>query len=151
VQNKLKYFLLNTYNYFFYKKNHYQTKEPGYHGFNMMLFSLLYKENKNYPIFKSEKFMKALDYFTSKEYERGIDLKKEPYFFTYAKVELAIVLETFFDAENDKIKRLLSEFINEYYDFDNNMLGKNSFDKDTMSSMVYLLTFLEKDYGLDLK
>lgn len=149
--NKAKYGLINTYNYFFYKKGHYQTKEPGYQGLNMMLLSLLYKEYKNHKFFKTKKFKKALKYFTSKEYEKLIADKSEPYFFTHVKVQLAITLETFYPKQEERIKRLLTEFITEYYDFNDNMLGKNSnLGKATMAPTIYLLSFLEKDYELDI-
>ena len=148
---KLKYSLLNLYHYFFDKTHHYGTKEPGYHGFNLFLFSLLHRSFSNHSFFKSKKFRKALKYFVSKDYEKKIEDKTEPYFFTNAKVYLAITLETFYPSERGRIKRLLRDYLKEYYDFNRNILGKDSYDINHMMSNIYFLTFLKNNYNLHIK
>ncbi len=114
----------------------------GYHPFNLYGFALL---KENYPeisFWDSEKFKKTIDFVLNK---KSLEMMKESeYGFDYnvCGIEVAYSLNKFCDDKESVEKKYLEEQLNRNYDFEKNLLCKNTTDQNTLSARIYEATRL---------
>ncbi len=124
-------------------------KAIGYHQFNLYAFALLKKHYPDLSFWGSEKFQKALKFIETEEYKKGLVDNKFGFDYNVAGIEVAFVLAVFKkDSENEQ-KYWLEEQFNRNYDFEKDMLCKNTDDSETLSARLYEATRL-KDLNLDV-
>jgi hypothetical protein len=118
------------------QKEHLYTKSVGYHGFNLYALGLIYAENPELAIFKTNKFRSMIQVLDSEDFK--IDLKNSKYSFDYNPpgFELGFALQTFGDPE--KAFLYLNEDIEHSWSEKSEMWGvTNKYDPQTAAARVY--------------
>ncbi len=125
-------------------KQYLKQKEVGYHSFNLYAFALLKQVYRTHPFWKSKAFLMALEYASSEAYRTGVRSSKYGYPYNPPGFEIPFVLSTFYeDADTSKRQSVwVSEQLSKCYDFDSNLMIKNTEDKNTHSARIYEATRL---------
>ncbi len=124
-------------------------KAIGYHTFNLYAFWIL---KENYPeidFWISEKFKKSLNFLKTEKFEKWLENNKYWFDYNVVWIEAAYILQTFFPNSEEKQKYWLEKQFIRNYDFEKNLLSKNTKDSETLSARLYEATRL-KNIDLDL-
>lgn len=115
----------------------------GYHSFNLYGFALLKQNYPNLKLWKSKKFIKSLEFIETEKYKK--DIKKNKYGFCYnvSGIEVAYVLSVFKKNSEKQQKYWLKKQFQRNYDFNKNLLCKNTYDPETLSARLYEASRLE--------
>ena len=139
-------------------------KEAGYHAFNLYAMAILKERFQGHSFWQTNKFKKTLEYIdqnefrqllqSSKHYSDFYRLNVHPdtpscnrYGYPYNPVgfEVAFALKVFSNSSSDinsKMSFWASSQFNNSFDFDNNMLSRNTEDPITLSARIYEATRL---------
>ena len=119
-------------------------KEIGYHSFNLYAFSLLKCQYPNHPFWQNKSFISSLDYMRSESYEEEVKTSKYGYPYNPPGFEVPFVLNTFYANEDThkQQSQWVSKQLSKSYDFDANLMSKNTEDKSTHAARIYEATRL---------
>lgn len=124
-------------------------KAIGYHQFNLYAFAILKENYPDLSFWQSKKFQKSLEFIESKEYEEGLINNEFGFDYNVAGIEIAYALKVFKKNSEEKQKYWLEKQFQRNYDFENNMLCKNTDDLETLAARIYEATRLD-DLELNL-
>jgi len=118
-------------------------KEIGYHLFNLYPLARLYRVRSEHPFFKTEKFIKALNYMVSEEFIEALENNKYAYPYNSPAFEMPLALFTFkhllkesIDID-DIIKRQLQKQEELTFDSESKVFSKNTDDSLTLTARLY--------------
>jgi len=117
-------------------------KAIGYHTFNLYAFWIL---KENYPDLKfwdSIKFKKSLDFIKTEKFEKWLENNKYWFDYNVVWIETAYVLQSFIPNSEERQKYWLEKQFTKNYDFDKNLLCRNTHDIETLSARLYEATRL---------
>lgn len=118
-----------------------ETKEVGYHAFNLYGLALLYRKYPDHSFWNSASFRKACTYLRSKDFRTQI--YESPYGFPYNPpgFEVAFALDTFTDVflgdTKEEKESWVQEQLDTCYDWKINLMRKNTRDEYTQSARLY--------------
>lgn len=121
-----------------------RAKEIGYHSFNLYAFALLKQVYPSHGFWQSTTFLKSLEYASSKNYQTDIQASEYGYPYNPPGFEIPFVLATFNKGEDncERQSQWISGQLSRCYDFDLNLMIKNTKDKNTHSARLYEATRL---------
>lgn len=117
-------------------------KAVWYHSFNVYWFLIL---KENYPeldFWNSSKFKEIIKFFDSKLFNKLIVVNKYWYDYNVTWIEAAYALQKLVPLSGNKIKDFLLKQFEKNYDYDKNLLCKNTDDPETLSLRLYEATRL---------
>jgi len=117
-------------------------KSVGYHSFNMYAFALLKQKYLEHDFWESEKFEKIIEYSKSKELKEKVRKNKFGLPYNPAGFEIAFALNKFEPESLDEQKKWISMQLKEHFDWDSNLLNKNTINPKTLSARIYEATRL---------
>lgn len=141
--NNIKHIINNAiYRFFTYIKSKDKIffKEIGYHQFNLYAFALLKIFNPKHSFWKSPKFNSLWSFANSDVYINNIHNSKYGFPYNPPGIEMSFALEVFGERIPNKIKRQkkwLSEQFKHSFNFDTNLMEKNTKDSNTHAARIY--------------
>jgi hypothetical protein len=117
-------------------------KEVGYHGFNLYAFSLLKTVYPNNSFWNKKKFLAALDYMQSERYWHDVKNSNYGYPYNPPGFEIPYALDTFCSDTQIIQRRWVTEQIRSCYNFESNLMNRNTPDPMTHAARLYEATRL---------
>ncbi|WP_144868463.1 agl cluster protein AglQ [Hyella patelloides] len=117
-------------------------KAIGYQSFNLYAFALLKQVYPDHHLWANKTFKTALEYSQSKKYFDDVENNDYGYPYNPTGLEMPFVIQVFSQINQLMQTKWLSKQINLCYDFDKNMMTKNTKDPVTLSSRLYEATRL---------
>ena len=135
--------------YYYAHSSDHQKKEVGYHTVNLDYLATLKSKFNNHSIWSSEKIQTALEFILNDNNAHDTT-QNTPYGTMLPDITRAHILQEFTNESSQDIQSLLSEGINQHFDFEQGFLSKNAIDSTFQSAQVYKFTELN-NYSLSLK
>ena len=118
-------------------------RSQGYIAYSYYPLSLLHKEAPELSVWADQQFLKhfrsSLQFIDDMVF--SFELKSNPYAYTYHPTgfEMAFILESFTKVFTSKhtISSWISKQISQHYDFDSNLMCKNTVDPNTLAARFY--------------
>jgi hypothetical protein len=117
-------------------------KAIGYHAFNLYALGLLRQRLPKHAFWQSTQMRKALTYLETDEFIKGLEQNKYGYPYNPPGFEVAFALDVFADNAHRKQEKWISEQLCRCYDFDLNMMNRNTEDPLTLAARLYEVTRL---------
>lgn len=126
-------------------KEYLRKKEVGYHGFNMYAFALLKQTYPDHDFWKSSKFLSTLKFIRSDEYTKEIQSSKYGFPYNPPGFEVPFTLKIFYPNSNSQAEqsRWVSQQLNASYNFETDLMNKNTADLMTHAARIYEATRLD--------
>ena len=130
---------------FMQEKEYLRKKEVGYHGFNMYAFALLKQAYPEHVFWKSSKFLSTLNFIHSDYYTREIQTSKYGFPYNPPGFEIPFTLKTFHPDSQSQAEqsRWISQQLNASYNFETDLMNKNTDDLMTHAARIYEATRLD--------
>ncbi|MEO0397451.1 MAG: agl cluster protein AglQ [Cyanobacteria bacterium P01_A01_bin.137] len=130
---------------FLKEKEYLRKKEVGYHGFNMYAFALLNQAYPEHAFWKSTKFLSTLKFIRSNDYTQEIQTSKYGFPYNPPGFEIPFTLKTFHPGSNSQAEqsRWISQQLNASYNFETDLMNKNTDDLMTHAARIYEATRLD--------
>lgn len=124
-------------------------KSIGYHAFNMYAFALLKINFPDHSFWKSDIFLKTIQYMLSSEYKNDLYNNKYGYPYNPPGFEVAFALNILAEFENDELVDISEWWINEQFkrcfNPDTFMFDRNTEDPPTLTARLYEITRLPQN------
>ncbi len=117
-------------------------KAIGYQSFNLYAFALLKQVYPEHHLWKNQKVKAAINYSMSKKYFDDLENNDYGYPYNPTGFEMPFVIEIFQQNKQQEQTKWLSKQINLCYDFEQNLMSKNTQDLITLSARLYEATRL---------
>ncbi len=119
----------------------YEKKEIGYHAFNLYGLAILKQEFPTHEVWQNETIQNALTYIQSREYQDNIS--ENPYGYPYNPPGFEVPFAAHvFDIDNVNCEKWLRSQIKSHYDFEADLMSKNTPDSRTLAARIYEATRL---------
>jgi len=130
-------------------------KEIGYHAFNLYALAILKKEIPQHSFWEADKFKATLHYVRRDEFAQGLENNKYGYAYNPPGFELTYALHIFSPFLKKDVRPLISSWVSEQikrcYDFNTNLMSRNTEDPITLAARLYEATRLpDMELQLDL-
>ncbi|RJQ47986.1 MAG: agl cluster protein AglQ [Nitrospiraceae bacterium] len=121
-------------------------KEIGYHAFNMYAFSLLKNYMPGHHLWRSAKFLTALEFINKDEFINGLDNNIFAYPYNPAGFEVALTIQEFSPvlSFSKSAEWWVEQQLQRCYSFEDRMMSKLTEDKETLSARLYEATRLKE-------
>jgi hypothetical protein len=127
---------------FFHDKQYLVKKEIGYHSFNMYAFAILKQKYPDIDFWESKTFKAALKYINLPAYSQELEDNKYGFPYNPPGIEASFTLQVFCPGKEAKQEEWITKQFHNNYDFDVNMMCKNTKDTLTYAARLYESTRL---------
>ncbi len=127
-----------------YKDDRLVSKEIGYHAFNMYAFALLKQCIPNEPLWKSAKFLSALNFMNKSEFVHGLEDNIYGYPYNPPGFEVTFTIQEFssFTSFSKPSEWWVAQQLSRCYDKDKKMMSRSTEDEKTHAARLYEATRL---------